>query len=124
MLLESQKIRFVKGTAAFLDPKTIEVSSNGNKESFKANHVVIATGSQAASLPGIGMDGERIFSSKEALDLKEIPQSLLIIGGGVIGVEFATIFHCLGYQPETEIQDTQARSLATTHGQVLFPVLA
>ena len=96
MLLESQKINPVKGVGMFLDPKTIEVSSNGGIDTFKTKNVVIATGSQVASLPNVIIDRNRILSSDEVMYLKEIPKDILIIGGGVIGVEFATIFDCLG----------------------------
>ena len=96
MLLGSQKVTFIKGSGRFSDPKTIEVSSNGKVENYKAKNVVIATGSQAASLPTIKIDGSKILSSDDVVDLKEIPKQVLIIGGGVVGVEFATIFNCLG----------------------------
>ena len=96
IILESQGINFVKGFGKFLDPKMIEVFSNGKVETFKTKNVLIATGSQVASLPTVQIDGKMILSSDEVLDLKEIPKNILIIGGGVIGVEFATIFNCLG----------------------------
>ena len=96
MLLESQKVTLAKGFGRFSDRKTIEVSSNGKRETFKTQNVIIATGSQTASLPKIKIDGNRILSSDEVMDLKEIPRNLSIIGGGVVGVEFATIFNCLG----------------------------
>ena len=58
--------------------------------------MIIATGSQVASLPTVKVDGGRILSSDDVTDLREVPRDLLIIGGGVIGVEFATIFNGLG----------------------------
>ncbi len=96
LLLQSQKITFVKGFGRFLDTKTIEVSSDGKVEAMKAENIIIATGSQVASLPTVKIDGKMILSSDEVLDLIEIPKNILIIGGGVIGVEFATIFNGLG----------------------------
>jgi dihydrolipoamide dehydrogenase len=96
MLLESQKVTLIKGFGRFIDPNTIEVSSGGRKKIHKTKNVVIATGSQITSIPTVKIDGRRILSSDDVLNLKEIPKNILIIGGGVIGVEFATIFNCLG----------------------------
>ena len=96
MLLDSQKVIFVRGFAKFSDPKTIEVSSNGKVKNYKAKNVIIATGSQVASLPTVKIDGKKILSSDEVVDLREIPKEVIVIGGGVVGVEFATIFNCLG----------------------------
>jgi len=96
MLLDSQKVTFVRGFAKFSDPKTIEVSSNGKVKNYKAKNVIIATGSQVASLPTVKIDGKKILSSDEVVDLREIPKEVIVIGGGVVGVEFATIFNCLG----------------------------
>jgi dihydrolipoamide dehydrogenase len=96
LLLQRQNVDVVKGTGAFLDPKTIEVSSDGKTSAFKAEHVVIATGSRVGSIPGIKVDGKMILSSDEVMSLQENPRDILIVGGGVVGVEFATIFHGLG----------------------------
>lgn len=96
LLLESQGITFMSGVGRFLDLKTVEVCSNTKPKIYKANNVIIAVGSQVASIPTVNIDGQTILSSDEALELKEIPPNILIIGGGVIGVEFATIFHGLG----------------------------
>jgi dihydrolipoamide dehydrogenase len=96
LLLDNQGITFINGFGRFSDSKTIEVSSNGRRKVYKAQHVMIATGSQPASIPTIGIDGKRILSSDDALDVKRIPKTMLIIGGGVVGVEFATIFNGLG----------------------------
>jgi dihydrolipoamide dehydrogenase len=96
LLLDSQKVKRVSGAGKFLDPQTIEVSSNGKVEAFKAKNVIIATGSQVASLPTVKIDGKKILSSDDVVHLKEIPKEVVIIGGGVIGVEFATLFNGLG----------------------------
>jgi len=96
LLLQSQKVTLVKGIGTFLDAKTIEVSLNRKAEVFKAKNIIIATGSQVTSLPTVRIDGEKIFSSDDALNLQEIPKNILIIGGGVVGVEFATLFNGLG----------------------------
>lgn len=96
LLLQSQGINLVRGFGRFLDSKTVEVSSNGKGKVYQAKNVILATGSQPASIPTIELDGKMILSSNEALDLKRIPKNVLIIGGGIVGVEFATIFRGLG----------------------------
>lgn len=96
LLLQSQGIDLVKGFGRFLDAKRIEVSSNGKRKVYQAKNVIIATGSRVASIPTVKIDGKMILSSDEALDLKVVPKNILIIGGGVIGAEFATIFNGLG----------------------------
>lgn len=96
LLLENHGIIHVKGVGRFLDSKTIQVSSNGKVKGYQAKHVIIATGSRVTSIPTVKIDGKMILSSDEALDLKGIPKNIVIIGGGVIGVEFATIFNGLG----------------------------
>lgn len=95
-LLESRRITLVRGFAKFSDSKTVEVSSNGKVESYKAKNVIVATGSQVASLPTVKIDGKKILSSDHIMDLKGIPEEAIVIGGGVVGVEFATILNCLG----------------------------
>jgi dihydrolipoamide dehydrogenase len=96
LLLESQKITVLKGDGSFSNSKKIRVSSHGKGQVYEAQNFIIATGSQVASLPGIKIDGNRILSSDDVVNLKNVPEDILIIGGGVIGVEFATIFNWLG----------------------------
>jgi len=96
MLFESHGITFVKGFGGFLDSKTIEVSSNSKIKHFRTKNVIIATGSQVASLPMAKIDGKMILSSEEVMDLREIPKEVIVVGGGVVGVELGTIFNCLG----------------------------
>ena len=96
LLLQNRGVRLVRGSGRFVDGKSIEVSSDGKAEICRAKNVIIATGSIAASLPGIETDGKSILSSDHVLDLKKVPKSISIVGGGVIGVEFATIFRELG----------------------------
>lgn len=95
-LMKKNKITRITGTATFVDNSVIKITSGGAEQQIKANHFIIATGSKPASLPGINIDKERIITSTEALSLKELPKSMVIIGGGVIGVEMASIFNRLG----------------------------
>lgn len=100
LLLDSQKITVLKGVGSFYNSKKIRVSSHGKGHAkgqvYEAQNFIIATGSQVTSLPGIKIDGNRILSSDDVVNLKNVPEDILIIGGGVIGVEFATIFNWLG----------------------------
>ena len=91
-LLGHKLITLVRGKASFKDQHTVVVES----KEYKADYIIIATGSVSASLPIPGADLPGILTSKEILDIDEIPQSLCVIGGGVIGLEFASIFRSFG----------------------------
>ena len=95
-LLKSQKVNLVRGQGKFIDPHAVEVDGEGTKEIVRAEATIIATGSRSSSLPQIPFDGQRILSSDDIFLLNEPPKELIIIGGGVIGVEFAMIFNSLG----------------------------
>jgi dihydrolipoamide dehydrogenase len=95
-LLKDNKITFVRGKAAFIDRKTIEVEGGKGHETFEGRKIIVATGSVSARIPTVPVDGKVILTSTEILNLSSIPKDLLIIGGGVIGVEFACIFNGLG----------------------------
>ena len=86
----------MRGQGKFIDPHSVQVESEGKKETFRAEALVVATGSRPSSLPQIPFDGQRILSSDDIFLLTEPPKELIIIGGGVIGVEFAMIFNSLG----------------------------
>lgn len=96
-LLESKNITLLYGKAVFKDAHTVAVTSPEGKETaLKADKIIIATGSYSASLPIPGAELEGVISSKEILELEEVPQRLCIIGAGVIGLEFASIFKSFG----------------------------
>jgi dihydrolipoamide dehydrogenase len=98
-ILDSYKIQYIEGTAFLENPKNILIKGRDEKEqTLEADKVVIASGSKPLSFSAFPFDGQSILSSNDALLLKEIPESLLIIGGGVIGCEFAFIFKALGSQ--------------------------
>jgi dihydrolipoamide dehydrogenase len=88
-LLSHKLITLVRGKASFKDPHTVTVGD----EEYSADCIIIATGSVSASLPVPGADLEGILTSKEILDIEELPKKLCVIGGGVIGLEFASIFN-------------------------------
>lgn len=96
-LLESKNITLLYGKAVFKDAHTVAVTSPEGKETaLQADKIIIATGSYSASLPIHGAELEGVISSKEILELEEVPQRLCIIGAGVIGLEFASIFKSFG----------------------------
>jgi len=97
MLLQSQRVAVKRGHAELLGFHQIVLLNGGEKkETIEADVIILAAGSKSKNLPDIAPDGERIITSDEALTLKKIPQEIVIIGGGYIGVEFATIFNTLG----------------------------
>lgn len=95
-LFKSNGIQWVRGVASFVDSKTVGVTRRGKKETYRANNIIIGTGSRVGTIPDVTIDGRNILSSDEILDITEIPREMVIIGGGVIGVEFAAIFNGLG----------------------------
>jgi len=97
-LFKANGITLVHGMGSFVDSRTVCVVHGGKKETYRANNVIIATGSTVASLPTVTTDGKNVLSSDEILDIQTVPKEMVIIGGGVIGVEFATIFNALGTQ--------------------------
>jgi dihydrolipoamide dehydrogenase len=96
VLLKSQKVNLVRGQGKFIGPHAVEVDGEGRKEIIRAEAMVVATGSRPSSLPQIPFDGKKILASDDIFLLTEPPKELVIIGGGVIGVEFAMIFNSLG----------------------------
>jgi len=96
-LFKSNKIRFLKGKARLIDPTTVEVEKEGGeKESISADDIIIATGSDPAKIPIFDFDQPTVMTSTDALYLKEVPRSMIILGAGAIGCEFAGIFNPLG----------------------------
>ena len=91
-LIKSRQITYVEGSGRLAAPTAVEV--DGRR--YEGRHVILATGSQPKSLPGLEIDGERVITSDHALTLDRIPKSVVILGGGVIGVEFASIWRSFG----------------------------
>jgi len=94
-LFKKNKIDWIKGAARLAGNGKVEIVE-GEKQTLEARDIIIATGSQARSVPGITIDRKRIITSDEAIHLKEVPKSLLIMGSGAVGVEFASIFRRFG----------------------------
>lgn len=102
-LLSHKNITLVRGKASFKDSHTVtvvpaELSDEGAaaEQEYSADHIIIATGSVSASLPIPGADLPGILTSREILDIEEVPKRLCVIGGGVIGLEFASVFRSFG----------------------------
>lgn len=96
-LMKKNKIKVIHGTASFIDKNTIAINSKeGKKTQVTGGRFIIATGSKPSSLPFIKLDKKRIITSTEALKLKQIPKHLIIIGGGVIGMELGSVYARLG----------------------------
>jgi dihydrolipoamide dehydrogenase len=96
-LMKKNKITVFTGHGSFTGAKTIEVKANdGTTKQLEGKNVIIATGSKPSSVPGVVIDKTRIITSTEALNLKEVPKHLIIIGGGVIGMEMGSVYARLG----------------------------
>ena len=92
-----RKIQHIQGMAAFRDARTLDIDKvDGTKESLTFEHCIIATGSVPTRIPGLSIDSPRLMDSTGALDLPDIPASLLVVGGGYIGLELGTVYAALG----------------------------
>jgi dihydrolipoamide dehydrogenase len=98
-LMDKNKVTVFEGLGSFVDATHVAVAkADGTSETLEAKNIIIATGSKPSSLPFITIDKERIITSTEALKLKEVPKHLIIIGGGVIGIELGQVYLRLGAQ--------------------------
>jgi dihydrolipoamide dehydrogenase len=91
-LVRAAKITYVEGTGRLVGPTTVEVDG----QRYSGRNVVLATGSYSRTLPGLDLDGERVISSEHALLMDRVPGSAIVLGGGVIGVEFASVWRSFG----------------------------
>ncbi|PLR81294.1 dihydrolipoyl dehydrogenase [Bacillus canaveralius] len=95
-LMKKNKIKVIRGTASFLNRYALRIENAAESEHIEVNQVIIASGSEPIFLPFAPFDGEWIIDSSQAMHAQSIPSSLLIIGGGVIGCEFASIYGRMG----------------------------
>ncbi len=101
-LLDKRRIRVLAGQARFLPSGEVQVG----EDVFQADHVLVATGTEPLELPGLEADGQVVVNSDQLLDRPALPESLVIVGGGVIGCEFATVFASYGVEVTVvELQD-------------------
>ncbi len=98
LLTRARRVRFVRGLARFENPRAlrIEPADGGDTQRLEFDYAVIATGSQPAAPPGFKIDGERVLDSTSALEIDDIPDSLLVVGGGYIGLELGSVYAALG----------------------------
>ncbi len=95
-LMDKNNIDLYTGVGSFKDATHIDITNDGKVESIESTNTIIATGSKPSSLPFINIDKERVITSTEALSLKGVPKKLLVIGGGVIGLELGQVYNRLG----------------------------
>ncbi len=123
-LMKKNKIDVLKGIGSFVDKNTISVKESDGKETkITTENVIIATGSKPTPLPFAPFDKKRIISSTEALTLKEVPSHLIVIGGGVIGMEMGSVFARIGSKVTVvEFLDSLIPTMDATLGKELLKV--
>lgn len=95
-LIQSHKVKIIQGRAIVTSPGKISIESDSTKTEIEAENIIMATGSVPVEIPTIPFDGKTVISSKEALSLEQIPESIVIVGGGVIGCEMACVYASMG----------------------------
>ncbi len=96
-LSKQRKINYIQGRASFVDAKTLSIELvKGGTETLTFEHAIIATGSRPTAVPGLSIDSPRVMDSTAALELPDVPKSLLVVGGGYIGLELGSVYAALG----------------------------
>jgi len=95
-LAKQRKVEVIYGTALFANPHLLEVETSNGKQTVSFENCIIAAGSSVTRIPGFPYDDPRMMDSTDALALKDVPKRMLIIGGGIIGLEMATVYSALG----------------------------
>ena len=96
-LIKPRKINYIQGTATFVDPKTLSIALvKGGTEAHTFEHAIIATGSRPTQIPGFPTHSPRVMDSTGGLDLPDVPKTLLVVGGGYIGLEMGSVYAALG----------------------------
>ncbi|HKE15414.1 MAG TPA: dihydrolipoyl dehydrogenase [Kofleriaceae bacterium] len=94
-LFKKNKITHISGSARLGGAGLVHIAADGGERTVRARHIILATGARARSLPGIELDGERIIAYREAMTLPRRPESMIVVGAGAIGVEFASFYNAL-----------------------------
>ena len=97
-LFKKNKVEWVQGWGRYAGPGRVSVDSNGKKSEIEAANILLVSGSEARALPGIEPDHKIILTNRSILELPEIPKSLIVVGAGAVGVEFASIYNTFGTQ--------------------------
>lgn len=96
-LFKKNNVKYVKGTASFTDEHSVKVNlADGGEQTISGKNFIIATGSEATPFPGLEIDEKRIITSTGAIALEKVPESMVVIGGGIIGLEMASVWSRLG----------------------------
>ena len=99
-LSKQRKVTYVRGTAAFRDARSLDITPEGDAQGvggvLRFEHAIIATGSRPAGIPNLSIESQRVMDSTAALDLPDLPKSLLVVGGGYIGLELGSVYAALG----------------------------
>ena len=96
-LFKKNNVQYIKGTGQFEDEHTVHVSlTDGGETSVKAKNIFICTGSEATPFPGLTIDEKKVITSTGAIALKEVPKKMVVIGGGIIGLEMGSVWSRLG----------------------------
>ena len=123
-LMDKNNIDVYQGVGSFIDKNTIKVVGDDGEKTIKTDKAIIATGSKPNFFPGMEPDKKRIITSTEALEMKEVPKHLVVIGGGVIGLELGTVYARLGAKITViEFADTIVPTMDKTMSKELQKVL-
>lgn len=95
-IARQRAVRYVQGQASLADARTVLVAGSRETERITCQHLILATGSLPASVPGLSIDSPRVLDSTSALELADVPKTLLVVGGGYIGLELGTVYSALG----------------------------
>ena len=123
-LMKKNKITFFNGHGTFKDKNTITVKKGNDEHIFKTEYTIVATGSKPSSISGVNCDKKRIITSTEALSLPKVPEKLVVIGGGVIGLELGSVFNRLGSKVQVvEYLDRLVAGMDISLGKEILRVL-
>ena len=123
-LMKKNKIEVFTGVGSFVDGNKVKITSADGEKTIETKKAIIATGSKPSSLPFINIDKKRVITSTEALSLKEVPKTMTIIGGGVIGLELGSVYSRLGTEVSVvEYMDSLIPTMDKTLGKELQKVL-
>jgi dihydrolipoamide dehydrogenase len=119
-LAKARKVTVVEGRGQFASPHLLAVETKDGIQTVSFDHCIIAAGSQSARIPGFPYDNKRLMDSTGALDLADVPKRLLIIGGGIIGLEMATVYDALG--SKVTVVEFLDRLIATADPDIVRPL--
>lgn len=123
-LMKKNKITVFEGHGSFKDKNTVVIKGEKGNQEIQGKNIIIATGSKPSTLPNVKIDKERIITSTEALKLQEVPKHLIVIGGGVIGLELGSVFKRLGAKVSVvEFADSVIATMDQDLGKELHKVL-